>query len=65
MEMIFLNYRVAYEKNTGRIHFIPTTLVNDCEITLIDNSDFLVCIIFWIRLLKAYYPLGLNIEEEL
>ena len=44
---------------------MPTTLVNDCEITLIDNSDFSVWRIFWIRILEAYYPLGLNIEEEL
>ena len=43
-------------------------LVNDCEITLIDKTDSSdptrrEC--FWIRLLKTYYPLGLNIEEEL
>ena len=43
-------------------------LVNDCEITLIDktdSSDPTRREFFWIRLLKTYYPLGLNIEEEL
>ena len=42
-------------------------LVNDCEITLIDKTDFSDPArreFFWIRLLKTYYPLGLNIEEE-
>ena len=44
--------------------------VNDCEITLIDKTDSsdprrweFFC--FWMRLLKTYYPLGLNIEEQL
>ena len=43
-------------------------LANDCEITLIDqidSSDPTRREIFWIRLLKTYYPLGINIEEEL
>ena len=43
-------------------------LVNDCEITLIDkadSSDPTRREFFWIRLLKTYYPLGINIEEEL
>ena len=43
-------------------------LVNDCEITLIDktdSSDPTRREFFWIRLLKTYYPLGLNIEDEL
>ena len=43
-------------------------LVKDCEITLIDktdSSDPTRREFFWIRLLKTYYPLGLNIEEEL
>ena len=43
-------------------------LVNDCEITLIDKTDFSDPIrqeFFWIRLVKTYYPLGLNIEEEM
>ena len=43
-------------------------LVNDCEITLIDktdSSDPTRRELIWIRLLKTYYSLGLNIEEEL
>ena len=43
-------------------------LVNDCEITLIDktdSSDPTRREFFWIRLRKTYYPLGLNLEEEL
>ena len=42
--------------------------VNDCEITLIDktdSSDPRRWEFFWMRLLKTYYPLGLNIEEQL
>ena len=43
-------------------------LVSNCEITLIDktdSSDTTRRECFWIRLLKTYYPLGLNIEDEL
>ena len=43
-------------------------LVKDCEITLIDKTDSSDATrreFFWIRLLKIYYPLGLNIEEEI
>ena len=43
-------------------------LVNDCEITLrdkTDSSDPTKRELFWIRLLKTYYPVGLNIEEKL
>ena len=42
--------------------------MNDCEITLIDktgSSDPTRREFFWIRLLKTYYSLGLNTEEEL
>ena len=43
-------------------------LVNDCGITLADktdSSDPTTQGFFWISLLKTYYPLGLNIEEQL
>ena len=43
-------------------------LVNYCEITLIDKSDSSDTTrreLFWIRLSKTYYPLGLDIEEGL
>ena len=43
-------------------------LVNNCEITLRDKTDSSNPTsreFFWRRLLKTYYPLGLNIEEEL
>ena len=42
-------------------------LMNYCEITLIiktDSSGPTRQEFFWIRLLKMYCPLGLNIEEE-
>ena len=42
--------------------------MNDCEITLrdkTDSSDPTKRELFWIRLLKTYYPVGLNIEEKL
>ena len=43
-------------------------LVTNCEITLTDktdSSDPTRREYFWIRLLKTYYRLGLNIEEKL
>ena len=46
----------------------PHRLVNDCEITLIDKTDSsnpTRLDFFLIRLLKTYYPLDLNTEEEL
>ena len=57
-------------------HFISEGylgLLNDFEITLIDKTDssdpkrrdFFFFFFFFIRLLNTYYPLGLNIEEEL
>ena len=42
--------------------------MNDCETTLIDKTDSSdpkcreIC---WIRLLKTYHPLSVNIEAEL
>ena len=42
-------------------------LANNFEISLIDktdSSDPTRREFFWIRLLKTYHPLGLNIEEE-
>ena len=57
---VFFNQHFLSEGHHG--------LVNDCEITLIDktdSSDPTRGELFWIRLLKTYYRLGLNIEEEL
>ena len=62
---------VYYHKVFFRQHFLiegHDGLVNDCEITLIDktdSSDPTRREYFWMRLLKTYYPLGLDIEEEL
>ena len=63
--------REAAEGDTTPQHVLSEGhhgLVNDCDITLIDkadSSDPTRREFFWIRLLKTYYPLGINIEEEL